>query len=247
MSPPWMPLYIADYLGDTTHLGAAEHGAYLLLIMHYWLTCGTIPDDDRQLARIVRMAPGEWKRVRPIIQAFFSNGWQHHRIDGEIAKANAKHERRQGAGKAGGIAKAIAQQKPSNATDLLEQCSSNALASSSQPERKIPEANASGPTQAELERDLFKRGRQVCGKASGGLIASLLKAKQHDVALARSVIEMASTKNDPREYVAASTRSTTQNGKRSATMEAFDDLIARSEGFEVEGDPPMRDITPPSS
>jgi hypothetical protein len=71
---------------------------------------------------------------------------------------------------------------------------------------KLPEANASGPTQAELESDLFKRGRQVCGKSSGGLLSALLKAKQFDVALARAVIETASTKNDPREFVAAATR-----------------------------------------
>lgn len=75
---------------------------------------------------------------------------------------------------------------------------------------KNPEPNGSGdagPTQADLERELFRRGRQVCGKASGGLIASLLKAKQHDVSLARSVLELAATKHDPREYVAAATRS----------------------------------------
>lgn len=68
------------------------------------------------------------------------------------------------------------------------------------------EACASAPTQAELERELFRRGKQVCGKASGGLVQSLLKAKQFDVALARSVIEMAATKADPREFVAAATR-----------------------------------------
>jgi hypothetical protein len=95
-------------------------------------------------------------------------------------------------------------------------------------ERKIPEANASGPTQAELERELFRRGRQVCGKNSGGLIASLLKAKQHDVALARSVIETASTKHDPREYVAAAMRSKT-NGRaeKPGIIEAADNLIDR--------------------
>ena len=74
-------------------------------------------------------------------------------------------------------------------------------------ERKMPEPSGSGElTRAELERELFRRGRQVCGKSSGGLIASLLKSRQQDVALARSVIELAATKADPREYVAAAVK-----------------------------------------
>lgn len=63
------------------------------------------------------------------------------------------------------------------------------------------------PTRAELEKELFRRGKQVCGKNSGGLIGGLLKAKQQDVALARSVVELAATKHDPREFVAAAIRS----------------------------------------
>jgi hypothetical protein len=55
----------------------------------------------------------------------------------------------------------------------------------------------------DLEKQLFDRGKQVLGKEAGGLIAKLLKAKQRNFALARAAIEMASTKQNAREYVAA--------------------------------------------
>ncbi len=51
---PFMPLYMADFLLDTGHLNAAETGAYLLLIMSYWMH-GQLPVDDVKLARIARM------------------------------------------------------------------------------------------------------------------------------------------------------------------------------------------------
>ncbi|HAD1120104.1 TPA_asm: DUF1376 domain-containing protein, partial [Salmonella enterica subsp. enterica serovar Typhimurium] len=40
---PYMQLYIADYLADTMHLSAEEHGAYLLLMFNYWQTGRAIP------------------------------------------------------------------------------------------------------------------------------------------------------------------------------------------------------------
>ena len=63
MSRAWMPLYVADYLADTGHLSAAEHGSYLLLIMHYWSN-GGLPDDDRKLARIARNTNAEWQKTK---------------------------------------------------------------------------------------------------------------------------------------------------------------------------------------
>lgn len=83
---PWMPLYIADFLKKTTHLGAIETGAYILLIMDYWQN-GKLPADDRQLARIAKLTDREWKQLRPTLQEFFYDGWKHERIDEELAHA----------------------------------------------------------------------------------------------------------------------------------------------------------------
>ena len=96
MSPPWMPLYIADYRADTAHLSAAEHGAYLLLIMHYW-TKGSLPAEDRQMARIACMTPDEWADARPVIADLFGEGWTHKRIDAELAHASEVISKRKAA------------------------------------------------------------------------------------------------------------------------------------------------------
>lgn len=111
MSRPWMPLYIGDYRGDTAHLSAAEHGAYLLLVMHYWQHDG-LPDNDEQLARIAAGMPiDEWLAMKPRIQAYFHDGWRHKRVDSEIEKAGERAR----IGKLGGEAKArnAAKQNPS--------------------------------------------------------------------------------------------------------------------------------------
>lgn len=86
MKRPWMPLYIADYLKDTTHLGALLSGAYLHLIMDYWQN-GKLPSDEGQLARIARLTPHEWRRHRNTLNALFQEGWKHKRIDHELAHA----------------------------------------------------------------------------------------------------------------------------------------------------------------
>lgn len=98
----WMPLYIADYLADTTRLTTEQHGAYLLLIMDYWRN-GALPDDDGALANITRLTDAQWKKHRVALSRLFQiegGEWRHKRIDNELARATANVEQRSAAGKA---------------------------------------------------------------------------------------------------------------------------------------------------
>src|SRR5260370_294649 len=115
MKRAWMPLYIGDYLGDTGHLTTTQHGAYLLLMMHYWRK-DELPDDDKQLAKITKLPLKVWQEYREILQAFFYEGWHHKRIDEEIAKMMKTSGARSAAGYKGGIKSALGRMKLENAS-----------------------------------------------------------------------------------------------------------------------------------
>lgn len=106
MLRPWMPLYVGDYLADTGHLSTVQHGAYLLLILHYWAK-GELPDDDLQLANIVHLSPDEWHEHKPVLQAFFFDGWKHRRLEAELRRTADMIARRKAAGSKGGTVASI--------------------------------------------------------------------------------------------------------------------------------------------
>ncbi len=191
-----MSWHIGDYLKDTGGLRAAEHGAYFLLCMHYWAT-GGLPDDDRQLAGIARMTDREWKAARPIIEPLFKGEgkWKHKRVEEELADAQAKYEKLAAAGSKGGNAKASNQRRSSDA-------SSDGLANGYQPITDNPkEKDGASAPPIDPDADLFRRGKEVLGADAGSLIARLKKAKGGSIPQTRAVIEQASTKQNPREYV----------------------------------------------
>ena len=198
MNPPKMPLHLGDYHRDTGHLRAIEHGAYLLLMFHYWST-GGLPDNDEHLAAIARMSKGEWIKHKETIRAFFKDSWKHGRIDYELEKARSISEAAREAGKASGRSRSV---KPSL----------NGRSSSVEPTIEplnLKKDAADAAPDPEIE--LFRRGREVLGKQAGGLIAKLLASKNKNIALARAAIEQASTKSDPREYIGAVIRGRPQD------------------------------------
>ncbi len=125
MKRPWMPLYVGDYLGDTGHLTTAQHGAYLLLMMHYWRK-GELPDDDRQLAKITKLPLKTWCCYRTVLKDFFHSGWKHKRIDAELERMMRVSEKRAIAGQKGGLGSALSRMKLENAS--LGRTSARAIA-----------------------------------------------------------------------------------------------------------------------
>lgn len=126
----WMPLYIGDYLRDTNRLTTEQHGAYLLLIMDYWVN-GAPPDVDSILAQICRLDANAWSIAKLVIKPFFTitdGKLTHPRIDREIQDARTK--------KLGAVRKAEAAAKArwdkenassiasSNSRSMLEDCPS---------------------------------------------------------------------------------------------------------------------------
>lgn len=102
----FMPLYIGDYLRDTTRLTTEAHGAYLLLLMDYWIN-GPAPDDDLVLSSITKLALKDWRKIRPFIAPFFhveSGMWMNKRSEAERAKAVENVDKKRAAGSAGGTA-----------------------------------------------------------------------------------------------------------------------------------------------
>jgi uncharacterized protein YdaU (DUF1376 family) len=210
-----MPLYIADYLGDTQHLSTLEHGAYLLLIMQYWQKDG-LPDDEVQLMRIARMSPEEWTSAAPVLQRLFKQGWKHPRIDAELALTDEKIEKKSQAGQKGGRASALARKQAKEAklqaerrqasTDAVSTGSTSGAAkfntSTTTKEDSVP-TERTPVASSDPEKELFDRGKQVLGKSAGGVIVKLVHAKGGNVALARAAIEQASTKQSPSEYIGA--------------------------------------------
>lgn len=69
---PSLPLFTDAYMADTRHLTAAQHGAYLLLLMTAWrMPDCKLPDDDKFLARCASMDARTWKANKPIVMAFW--------------------------------------------------------------------------------------------------------------------------------------------------------------------------------
>ena len=88
-------LYIGDYQRDTAHLSITEHGAYMLMLQHYYATEKPLPI-GKALHRMLRATD---KAERDAIDAVAAQFWTtteaglvNERADRELTKADAQAE-----------------------------------------------------------------------------------------------------------------------------------------------------------
>jgi uncharacterized protein YdaU (DUF1376 family) len=120
----WYPRYYGDYMKQTAHLSLAEHGAYTVLLDHYYGTEKPLAGDLSAAGRICRaFDETEKAAVESICNQFFpvcADGMRHNkRADEEIAKANAISSERSSAG-LHGAKKRWEKQKHGNCHELAK-------------------------------------------------------------------------------------------------------------------------------
>jgi uncharacterized protein YdaU (DUF1376 family) len=105
---PALPLFTDAYMADTRHLSAAQHGAYLLLLMTAWrMPDCCLPDDDRALARWAAMDHRTWLKNKAAVMTFWKLGedakWRQHRLLDERNHVENRRHKNSDAGKASAL------------------------------------------------------------------------------------------------------------------------------------------------
>ncbi len=199
----WMPIWIGDYLADTQRLTTEQHGAYFLLLLDYWRN-GSPPDDDAVLAQITRLALPAWRRMRPVLVAYFKRQdgkLIHSRVESELVKAAENHDRRSAKAKKAADARWNAEASktdaPSNAPSmpeaLLGECPSPSPSSVTNvtggepPQDLAKEAFSSGVALLTSKGAEPKSARSLVGKwrktaTDTKLIGLIRQAREQDIA-----------------------------------------------------------------
>ncbi len=254
-----MPLWIGDYLKDTSRLTLSQHGTYLRLLMDQWVN-GPTPDDDTSICRILGCTAAEWRKNRPEISRFFevSGGrWTHGRLEHERAEAQRRSDKAQAKARQGAEArwrgrKTGRRDAPSNAPSIADpmpqamlehmpmQCPSPSPLSVP-PERATPDQRA----WQEAVGVLTANGRmtEVQARSFFGKLISTHRLQPHQL-LSSLATAFVNGTPDPTAYLTAAARAVAgRSGPRPApTVADWSDDVWRSAVAAYEGDPARWDV-----
>lgn len=172
----WMPVFIGDYLADTTHLTTQQHGAYMLMLMTAWKMEGKLPNDDEQLAAICRMNQEDWQKSKRLLLAFFSVGdgfITQKRLLDEFNKSQRNRNSKSENGKLGGRPKKQneSEEKPNGkASGKLDETPSPSPSPSDKTNNKKPMSDKSDVSMDRV-REIFAYWQTVMDRPASKLDA----------------------------------------------------------------------------
>jgi hypothetical protein len=207
MSDPWLKFYPSDWRADPAlrMCSIAARGLWMemLCIMHEAAPRGCLlvngqPVSDRQLASLCGCSDREIKTLLRELKSAGVCSEDNGVVYSRRMKADTEKAARDKAnGKRGGNPRVIqGVNPPANPPDNGED------------KAQIPEArnqnkkNGAAAPILDPQAALFARGKEVLGPSASGMVAKLLKTKGGIVPHARAVLEQASTKHNPTQYVA---------------------------------------------
>lgn len=161
---PWYRWYPGDYLADTRHLDAQQHGAYCLLLMAYYARERPLPDDDTVLWRLSCSASAQqWLSMRSAIAEFFQIGsglWRHKRADLEIKRRKEEvNARKRGAY---GSHASRAEHSAEHSAEHLIQIPDPLLIPKKEPDKDLPLQNSKKQNSSEGSVSACANRRKAC-------------------------------------------------------------------------------------
>jgi len=67
---PMQQWYPDTHIADTANLTLEEQGAYRLLMDHMWIKGGTIRNDDKEIARLLRISIKRWQKIKQRLEDY---------------------------------------------------------------------------------------------------------------------------------------------------------------------------------
>lgn len=66
---PWFP---DTHIADTALLNLEQQGAYRLLLDHMWISGGCLRDDDKAIARRLRISTRKWQKLKEELRDYLT-------------------------------------------------------------------------------------------------------------------------------------------------------------------------------
>jgi uncharacterized protein YdaU (DUF1376 family) len=147
-------LYIGDYQRDTAHLSVTEHGAYLLMLQHYYATEKPLPV-GKALHRMLR---AQDKAEREAIDNIAGQFWRttdaglvNDRADAEIGKASAQADTNRGIAQAREAARKAARQRHESSTNRATDGEPNQTPDTRHQDKSAEDFGSPSPPAPDLE------------------------------------------------------------------------------------------------